>query len=91
MKLLEQRERHNAVSRRVNIDPYAAAAIPLNARANGLRISSVVHDVLDDHRPDVDVILAGDCGYEGAPARATVAAVTGHFGQTALVGDSLLR
>jgi predicted nicotinamide N-methyase len=47
-----------------DIDPFAAAAIALNARANGQRVTVVRRDVLDDDVPDVDVILAGDCYYE---------------------------
>ena len=48
-----------------DIDPFAAAAIARNARANGCRISVVRRDVLDEPPPDVDVVLAGDCWYEG--------------------------
>ena len=47
-----------------DIDPLAAAAIELNARANGRRVSVVRRDVLEDEPPEVDVILAGDCWYE---------------------------
>jgi predicted nicotinamide N-methyase len=47
-----------------DIDPLAAAAIELNARANGHRVTIVRRDVLDDDAPDVDVILAGDCWYD---------------------------
>ena len=48
-----------------DIDPFAIAAIDLNARANRLRVSVVRRDVLDDEPPDADVILAGDCWYDG--------------------------
>ncbi|MFL5679285.1 MAG: class I SAM-dependent methyltransferase [Chloroflexota bacterium] len=48
----------------VDIDPFAAAAIEVNARANGCRIALVTRDILDDEPPDVDVVLAGDCWYE---------------------------
>jgi predicted nicotinamide N-methyase len=51
-----------------DIDPFAAAAIGLNARANGHRVAVWHDDVLDDEPPDVDVILAGDCWYEGGLA-----------------------
>jgi predicted nicotinamide N-methyase len=51
-----------------DIDPYATAAIGLNARANGCRVNVVQRDVLDLAAPDVDVILAGDCCYEAALA-----------------------
>ncbi len=47
-----------------DIDPFAAAAIQLNARANGHRVTVVHRDVLDDEPPDADVVLAGDCWYE---------------------------
>jgi predicted nicotinamide N-methyase len=48
-----------------DIDPLAAAAIGLNARANRHRVAVVRRDVLDEEPPDIDVILAGDCWYEG--------------------------
>lgn len=48
----------------VDIDPYAVAAIGLNARANRVRVDAIQADLLDDEPPDVDVILAGDCWYE---------------------------
>ena len=48
-----------------DIDRFAAAAIAVNARANGRRVAVVRRDVLDEEAPDVDVILAGDCWYEG--------------------------
>jgi predicted nicotinamide N-methyase len=48
-----------------DIDPFAAAAIRLNARANDRRVSVWLGDPLDaSEPPDVDVILAGDCLYE---------------------------
>ena len=47
-----------------DIDAFAAAAIELNARANGCRVAVVRRDVLDEDPPDVEVILAGDCWYE---------------------------
>lgn len=48
----------------IDIDPFAAAAIALNARAAGRRVSVVRRDPLDQQPPRVDVILAGDCCYE---------------------------
>jgi len=47
-----------------DIDPFAATAIELNARANGYRMTVIRRDVLDEDPPDVDVILAGDWSYE---------------------------
>jgi predicted nicotinamide N-methyase len=52
-----------------DIDAYAAAAIALNARANGGRVTVVRRDVLDQPAPEVDVILAGDCWYEARLAQ----------------------
>jgi predicted nicotinamide N-methyase len=52
-----------------DIDPFAAAAIRLNAQANGCRVSVVSRDVLDEEPPDFDVVLAGDCWYEAGLAR----------------------
>jgi predicted nicotinamide N-methyase len=51
-----------------DIDAFAAAAIELNARANGVRVSAVRRDVLDEEPPDTDIILAGDCWYEAGLA-----------------------
>ena len=48
----------------VDIDAFAAAAIGLNARANGARVTVLRRDVLDEEPPDTDVILAGDCWYD---------------------------
>jgi predicted nicotinamide N-methyase len=54
----------------VDIDPYAVAAIELNARANGVRLTALRRDLLDaDAPPDVDVVLAADCWYEANLAR----------------------
>jgi predicted nicotinamide N-methyase len=55
----------------IDIDPYAGAALALNARANGHKVAGVRRDVLDDAPPDTDVILAGDCWYD-APLAARV-------------------
>jgi predicted nicotinamide N-methyase len=51
-----------------DIDPFAAAAIAVNANANGCRVTVVRRDVLDEEPPDVDVVLAGDCWYEATLA-----------------------
>jgi predicted nicotinamide N-methyase len=47
-----------------DVDPFAEAAIALNARANGVPVEVIRRDLLDDDRPDVDVVLAGDTWYE---------------------------
>ncbi len=51
-----------------DIDAFAAAAIQLNARANGERVAVIGRDVLADEPPAVDVILAGDCWYDASLA-----------------------
>jgi len=53
-----------AVAAGVDVDAFAAAAIELNARANGRRVAVVHRDLLDEEPPEVDVILAGDCWYD---------------------------
>ena len=51
-----------------DIDPFAVAAIGLNAKANRCRVATLGRDVLGDEPPDADVILAGDCWYEAGLA-----------------------
>ena len=53
-----------AVGTSADIDPFAAAAIELNAHANGHRVAVVRRDLLDEEPPPVDAILAGDCWYD---------------------------
>jgi predicted nicotinamide N-methyase len=72
-----------------DIDPFAAAAIALNARANGFRVGVVQRDVLDEEVPAVDVVLAGDTWYEAGLADRVLPwlrRVRAH-GITILVGD----
>jgi len=52
-----------------DIDAFALAAIRLNGRANGCRVSVIGRDVLDEEPPDAEVILAGDCWYDAELAR----------------------
>ena len=47
-----------------DIDPFAAAAIGLNARANGERVTVLPATCSTRRHRTVDVILAGDCWYE---------------------------
>lgn len=74
----------------VDIDPFAVAAIGLNARANGVRVATSRHDVLDDDPPDADVILAGDCWYEAGLAERVLPWLrrASAAGIRVLVGDS---
>ncbi len=48
----------------IDVDPFAAAAIELNASANGVRVAVRTTDVLDDEPSDCNVLLAGDVWYE---------------------------
>lgn len=72
-----------------DIDPFAAAAIGLNARANGLRVRVVERDVLDDDPVDTDVVLAGDCWYEASLAERVLIWLreAASRGASVLVGD----
>ena len=75
-----------------DIDPFATAAIKLNAAALGAagkHVSIVRHDVLDDDPPDADVILAGDCWYaEGLAERVRPWLLRAHAaGIEVLAGD----
>ena len=49
----------------VDIDPFAEAAVDLNAKANGVRVGYIGRDLLDEEPPDAEVVLAGDTSYEG--------------------------
>jgi predicted nicotinamide N-methyase len=49
----------------VDIDPFAEAAVGLNARANRVRIRYSTGDLLDGPPPNVDVLLVADTWYEG--------------------------
>ena len=53
----------------VDIDPFSAAAVALNARANDVRLSFGGRDILDGAPPNAEVILAGDVSYEETFAR----------------------
>jgi predicted nicotinamide N-methyase len=46
------------------IDPFAAAAIALNATVNGVGIEIATTDVVDSSDPDWEVVTAGDVCYE---------------------------
>jgi predicted nicotinamide N-methyase len=52
-----------------DIDPYALAAISLNARANGVTVSTCSGDLLDGDGDDADVVVAGDVFYSQAIAK----------------------
>lgn len=73
----------------IDVDPFAAAAIELNGRANGVRIGFSGRDPLDEPPPACDVLLAGDVSYEERMA-ARVAAwlrTAADTGTRVLMGD----
>jgi len=86
-----------------DIDPVAAAAITVNADANGVAVLAVCADVLDTGSPawpDVDVVLAADAFYErGLAGRVTrflerarargAEVLVGDFGRAYLPRDRL--
>jgi predicted nicotinamide N-methyase len=51
-----------------DIDPYALAAITLNARANRACVTGVSDDLLDGDGGDAELVLAGDVFYSSAIA-----------------------
>jgi predicted nicotinamide N-methyase len=72
-----------------DIDPYALAAIEINARANHVDVTVRGDDLLGGDGGDADVVLAGDVFYSPAMADRMMAffeRVTAR-GATVLVGD----
>lgn len=51
-----------------DVDRYAAAAIPLNAAANGVLVEVIHRDITAEGPPPVDIVLVGDLFYEAALA-----------------------
>ncbi len=72
-----------------DIDPFCAAAIALNAEANGVTVASVERDLLDAPPPAVDVVLAGDICYEKPLAERVLAwlRLAKAAGAQVLIGD----
>jgi len=52
-----------------DIDPLSAAAVGINARANGLGVQTIARDVVGTSPGCWDVILCGDVCYEGPMTR----------------------
>ena len=50
------------------IDPYAGAAIALNAVENGVSVEVVIEDIVGSAVQDWDIVLAGDICYEKSMA-----------------------
>ena len=78
-----------AIATGIDIDPFAEAALALNAKSNGVRVGFIGRDPLDDDPPKADVLLAGDTWYEGPLAERVLPwlrrAAAG--GSRVLVGD----
>ncbi|NWG45090.1 MAG: methyltransferase [Alphaproteobacteria bacterium] len=72
-----------------DIDPFALAAIRLNARANGVRIEVTDRDLVGDPMAGFEVVLAGDVFYERPTARAIESwlRMLAGTGRDVLVGD----
>ena len=73
-----------------DVDPLAAAAITVNAEANGVTVPAVCADVLDaDDPPGPDLVLVADAFYEKdlAGQELRVAARSRARGAAVLVGD----
>lgn len=67
------------------IDPFARAALRLNAAANGVAIDILADDVLEDVGADWPVVLAGDVCYERPMAEKVFAWLRGITGRGGLV------
>jgi len=74
-----------------DIDPFCAAAVALNAAANGVTLAFTDTDLLDAVPPEADVICAGDVFYEQPMAGRVLGWLTqaAHRGTRVLVGDPL--
>lgn len=72
-----------------DIDPLCGAAVALNAAANQVDVSFVEWDLLAGAPPDVDLIVAGDIGYEASLARSMLDWLAGAHrnGAGVLIGD----
>ena len=67
------------------IDGYATAAVELNAAANGVRVETVLGDLLDGDAGGADVVLAGDVFYSRAMADRVLPFLERAAGRGALV------
>jgi predicted nicotinamide N-methyase len=72
-----------------DVDPYAVAAITLNARANAVPVAESHADLLDGDAGDAEVVLAGDVFYSEQMARRMIAFLerVAARGAQVLVGD----
>jgi predicted nicotinamide N-methyase len=83
-----------------DVDPFAAAAIAVNAEANGVTVPAVCADVLNEEGPAADLVLVADAFYERDLAGQVLrfaershargaAVLVGDFGRTYLPRASL--
>ena len=72
-----------------DIDPFAAAAILVNAKLNNVTITVETHDLLDRGAAGWGIVLAGDICYEEPMSNRAVALLrrTAARGRSALLGD----
>ncbi len=72
-----------------DIDPFCAAAVALNAAANGVQVAFTDRDLLAADPPATNLILAGDFGYEQPLATRTLAWLQAAHarGTRVLIGD----
>jgi predicted nicotinamide N-methyase len=72
-----------------DIDPFCAAAVALNAEANGVAVGFTDTNLLDAAPPPVDLILAADICYEQPLAEQVMAwlGVASGAGTRVLIGD----
>jgi predicted nicotinamide N-methyase len=75
--------------RAADIDPFARAAIVINASANGVAVTPLAGDLLATGEVDAAVVLAGDIFYERDTAARAFAFLERHHarGATVLIGD----
>jgi predicted nicotinamide N-methyase len=73
----------------LDVDPFAEAAVAVNARANGVHVGFSLGDATLAPPPDCDLILAGDICYEELMATDLVAWLRAahRSGTRVLVGD----
>ena len=72
-----------------DIDPFCAAAVALNAEANGVVLEATDRDLLEAPPPEVEVICAGDVCYEKPMTERVLAwlALARLNGTRVLIGD----
>lgn len=72
-----------------DIDPFAEAAVEMNARTNRLPVEFTLRDLVGQSLPDIDVVLAGDVCYDAEMTARMLPwlRVVASTGTTVLLGD----